>query len=65
MDERVTDVEIKLAFLEKLVSDLDGVVLELAARLDDAQREIEALKARLEQPDAEARPDGHERPPHY
>ena len=38
--DRLTELEIKVSWLEKLVSDLDGVLREAIARIDRQQAEI-------------------------
>lgn len=63
-DERIDDVEIKLAYQEKLISELDALVRALGARLDDALREVRELKAALGSPEVPLGP-ATEKPPHY
>ena len=62
--EWLVDVEVKLAFQERLIRDLDGLVRELGARLDKTQRELAELKQSVASP---AGPMGaaNEPPPHY
>lgn len=63
MEERIVELEIKLAYQDKTLRDLDEVVAAYAAKLDALTREVAELRARLEQ----ARPDEitDEPPPHY
>lgn len=42
--DRLTELEIKVSWLEKLVSDLDGVLREAIARIDRQQAEIADLR---------------------
>lgn len=67
MEERLTDVEIKLAFLERLVAELDDVVRDLGARVDTLRDEIAVVRERATAASAEegASPSSHEPPPHY
>jgi uncharacterized coiled-coil protein SlyX len=61
MDDRVMDLEIKVAFLEKHIADLDGVIREMAQQLELLRREVVELRDRSEGPEK----PGDERPPHY
>jgi len=63
---RVTELEIKLAFTEDLVDKLDAVVIAQQHRIDQLAQEMLRLReqlsaAALAGPGAPA----HERPPHY
>jgi len=63
-DDRIEDLEIKLAFQDKLIADLDALVRTFGDRLDAMQRQIDQLKKAAESPEL---PLGspNERPPHY
>ena len=63
-DDRIEDLEIKLAFQEKLISDLDALVHSFGERMDAMQRELSQLKKAIESPDLPLGPVG-EKPPHY
>lgn len=58
-DDRFIDLEVKLAYQERLIRDLDALVRELAGRLDKAERDLEQVKR------GSAAPVVSERPPHY
>ena len=64
LDERLQDLEIKVAFQDKLIADLDALVRSLGDRLDALQREHAELKKTIASPEL---PLGaiNERPPHY
>jgi len=64
MDERFIDLEVKLAFQDRLIRELDGLVRQLATRLDQTDRELAQLKQSVLSPD---KPVGaaNEPPPHY
>ena len=64
IEERCEDLEIKLAFQDKLVRELDELVRTLAERLSAAERELKTLKDAIVSP---ATPLGaaNEPPPHY
>lgn len=61
--ERWLDLDVKLAYQERLIQELDALVRELGARLDKAERELEQIKQAMPPP----LPLGaiNEPPPHY
>jgi SlyX protein len=62
--ERVEDVEVKLAFQDKLIRELDALVRTFGDRLSAAEREVEALKQAMRSPEPPLGP-ANEPPPHY
>jgi uncharacterized coiled-coil protein SlyX len=64
VEERLEDLEIKLAFQDKLIADLDALVRKFGDRLDLLQRELDQLKKSVASPDLPVGPP-NERPPHY
>lgn len=64
MEDRIVELEIKVSFQEKALRELEDVVTQYATRLDALGREVEALRARLDDGG-----DGgdivDEPPPHY
>jgi uncharacterized coiled-coil protein SlyX len=44
LDEKLVDLEVKLAFQDRAVTQLDEVVRALVAKLDALQRRIEELE---------------------
>jgi uncharacterized coiled-coil protein SlyX len=62
--EWAIDIDVKLAYQERLIGDLDALVRVFAGRLDDMQRELNQLKQTVVSP---ATPLGgaNEPPPHY
>jgi SlyX protein len=62
--ERVEDLEVKLAFQDKLIRELDALVRTFGDRLDAADREIKELKQALRSPEPIVGP-ANEPPPHY
>ena len=62
-DDRWLDLDVKLAFQERLIHQLDALVREFGDRLDKAERELKELKAAAPAPV----PLGaaNEAPPHY
>lgn len=63
MEERVMDLEIRLAYQDKKIGELDALVQALAARLATAERDLAELKLSMTSDEAIATVD--ERPPHY
>lgn len=61
--ERWLDLDVKLAYQERLIHELDTLVRELGARLDKAERELAELKQAMPPP-LPLGPAG-EPPPHY
>jgi uncharacterized coiled-coil protein SlyX len=61
--ERWLDLDVKLAYQERLIHELDKLVREFGARLDHAERELAQLKQAMPSP----LPLGpvNEPPPHY
>ena len=63
-DDRVMDLEIKLAYQDKLIRELDALVRTFGVKLDETQRELKALKQSLRSPEVPSGP-ANEKPPHY
>jgi uncharacterized coiled-coil protein SlyX len=59
--EWLVDVEVKLAYQERAIADLDALVRALAERLAEAERRLAELTAALPPPSGPA----NEPPPHY
>jgi uncharacterized coiled-coil protein SlyX len=64
LSEQIIDIEVKLAYQERLIRDLDALVREFGAKLDTATRELETLKQTLRSGEL---PMGgaNDKPPHY
>jgi len=63
-DERFEDLEVKLAFQDRLIRELDALVRQFGDRLDETQRELKQLKESLRSPETPMGP-ANEPPPHY
>ncbi len=63
-DERILDLEVRIAYQDRLVRELDALVRQFADRLDKAERELATLKQSLVSPEGGIGP-GNEPPPHY
>lgn len=64
LSERMLDLEVKLAFQDRRVRELDALVRELADRLVAAERELRQLRDALRSPEPTLGPS-NEPPPHY
>ncbi|MGE0403091.1 MAG: SlyX family protein [Kofleriaceae bacterium] len=62
--EQLIDLEVKLAFQDRLIRELDALVRDFGTRLDATQRELEALKQTVRSPEVPIGP-ATEKPPHY
>jgi uncharacterized coiled-coil protein SlyX len=62
-DERWLDIDVKLAYQERLIRELDALVRDFGTRLDKAERLLEQIRQALPAPV----PLGaaNEPPPHY
>jgi uncharacterized coiled-coil protein SlyX len=68
MHDRMIAIEEKMAYLEKYLSELDGVVRALHQEVAGVVREMERLRAASateEEDEGTVRIGGHEVPPHY
>jgi SlyX protein len=63
-DDRLTDLEIKLAYQDQLIRELDALVRSFGDKLDLASRELETLKQSLRSPETAMGP-ANDKPPHY
>ena len=62
-DERWLDIDVKLAYQERLIRELDALVREFGTRLDKAERLLEQIRQAL--PSAVPLGAANEPPPHY
>jgi uncharacterized coiled-coil protein SlyX len=61
-EERLVDLEVRYTYLERVVRDLDQVVVELRGEIERLRRQLsEVTRAAAEQ----ASSPGNEKPPHY
>lgn len=66
--DRITDLEVRMAFLEKTLGDLDDVVRDVADQLASTRAALQELRDQVSRgEDGQARPHNlvEERPPHY
>jgi uncharacterized coiled-coil protein SlyX len=62
-DDKLIDLEVKLAYQERLIKELDTLVRGFADRLDVVERELREVKAAMRSPVSINEPN--EPPPHY
>lgn len=66
MEDRITELEIKLAHMEQTVAELSDEMAAQQRTIDKLERTCEALRTRLQAFDAPAAEQpGDEKPPHY
>jgi len=65
LSEHLVDLEVKLAYQERLIRELDALVREFATRLDKAERELETLKQSVRHGGEVPMGPANEPPPHY
>jgi len=63
-DDRFLELEIKLAYQEKLIRELDALVRSFGDKLDRTDRELAALKQSIRSPEVPVGP-ANDKPPHY
>ena len=63
--EQLVDLEVKLAYQERLIRDLDALVREFGTRLDKTTRELEQLKQSVRHGGEVPLGPANEPPPHY
>lgn len=62
--ERFTELEIKVAFQDKVIADLEALVRSFGVRVDELARELKQLKEAVRSPEVPMGP-ANEPPPHY
>jgi len=62
-ERRLEDLEVKVAYLEALVSDLDALLRQVADRSAELDRELVALRQQVLRD--EVAESAIEKPPHY
>lgn len=65
MQERVTELEVKLAFAEDLLDTLNQTVFRQQEQIERLQREVRELRDTLQSLPGEQRSLRDELPPHY
>lgn len=67
MNERLTELEVRVAFQDKTLQDLNEVVIRQQREIDRLKRELEAMKSRLAglAPSMVISREDEKPPPHY
>ena len=67
MDERLIEIETKVAYQEHTISELSDVIYRQQQQIDQLERICNALSDRMQDMAESATTDkgGHEKPPHY
>lgn len=65
MERRIEDLEVKLAFVEKHVAELDGIVREALDAMDELRRELRQVRVELDVATETGGDLASERPPHH
>jgi SlyX protein len=64
MENRIVELEIKVAYQDRLIADLDGVVKQFADRVELLERRIKELEDTAKNPPEHIGP-ADDPPPHY
>ncbi len=64
MEDRIVDLEVRLAYQDKIIADLDEVVRAFADRVVKLERELVVVTETLKTGVPEVGPQ-NEKPPHY
>lgn len=64
MDERIIELETRVAYQDKLLADLDEVVLAFARRVEKMEQKLRLLEAKQSEQSAVIEPHNTP-PPHY
>jgi uncharacterized coiled-coil protein SlyX len=64
MEERLVELEIRIAYQERTLAELDAVVREFAERTAKHERELAELRASVQSAPPDSGPQD-DKPPHY
>ncbi len=65
MEKRVEDLEVRYAFQEDTIRQLDEVVQQLSSELQELRGVVRALRLQLESQESSPNKLEDEKPPHY
>lgn len=64
MEDRIIELEVRVAYQDKIIADLDEVLRAFTSKVEALQRELVELKHKLEDDQPELGP-ADDAPPHY
>ncbi len=64
MEQRILDLEVRIAYQDRLIADLDEVVRAFTARIEALERDLAELRQTILNPPEQIGP-ADEPPPHY
>ena len=64
MEERIIELEVRVAYQDKLIEELDDVVRAFARKVEELERQLTELKDTVQAGAPEVGP-GDDPPPHY
>lgn len=64
VEERIIELEVKIAYQDKLIADLDEVLRSFTSRVEELSRELAELKESIKADQSTIGP-ANEKPPHY
>lgn len=64
-EKRITELERKVSYQDKLLQDLNDVIFDLSKRIDQLEARQKAMKEQFENGDLVKRPEDETPPPHY
>ncbi|MCH9683477.1 MAG: SlyX family protein [Deltaproteobacteria bacterium] len=64
MEDRIVELEVRVAYQDKIIADLDDVLRVFTARIEQLQREVAELK-RTVKDGTPSIGGANEKPPHY
>jgi uncharacterized coiled-coil protein SlyX len=65
MEERLEDLEVKVAYQDRLIGELDALVRMFGTKLDEVLRELKSVKEGVRTGGEPALGSPGEKPPHY
>ena len=65
MEQRITELERKISYQDKLLQELNEVVFDLSKRLHQLESKQKAMKDQFESGNLVKRPEDETPPPHY
>lgn len=64
-EQRITELERKVSYQDKLLEELNEVIFELSQRLKQLEARQKAMKEQFDSGDLVKRPEEETPPPHY